>query len=57
MAACFNGNTTGFSVLGLREVVPDQTGVEQWKELMLSSGNTKRIMLWNRHGQPYFLRL
>ena len=28
----------GFSTLGLREVVPDQTGIEHWKELSFNTG-------------------
>ena len=37
--ACLKGNSTGLSLFGLREVIPDQTGVEQWKELVLNTGN------------------
>lgn len=33
-----SNTNTSFTLLGLREVIPDQTGVEQWKELLLSSG-------------------
>ncbi|KZS06139.1 Nuclear pore complex protein Nup160 [Daphnia magna] len=40
MASCLKENLTGYSLLGLREVVPDQTGVEQWKELLLNTGGT-----------------
>ena len=45
MASCLKGNSTGFSLLGLREVIPDQTGVEQWKELLLNTGNCSRLAL------------
>jgi len=33
------GSSASFSTLGLREVVPDQSGNEQWKELLLNTGN------------------
>ena len=40
--ACLKGNSiTGLSLFGLREVIPDQTGVEQWKELLLNTGNLR----------------
>lgn len=48
MASFLKGNSTGFSLLGLREVIPDQTGVEQWKELLLNTGNDL-TSLFNRN--------
>lgn len=50
MASCLKENLTGYSLLGLREVVPDQTGVEQWKELLLNTGNISRL------DEPYRLQ-
>lgn len=44
MATCVKGNPTGFSLLGLREVIPDQTSPEQWKELLLNTGNSSSIL-------------
>ena len=38
MADTCRDNGLAFSLLGLREVIPDQTGVEQWKELLLNTG-------------------
>ena len=37
--ATLKGSTVTFSTLGLREVVPDQSGVEHWKELLLNTGS------------------
>ena len=39
------GSSASFSTLGLREVVPDQSGNEQWKELLLYTGNGSKINL------------
>ena len=43
MADSCRDNISSFSLLGLREVIPDQTGVEQWKELMLNTGELTAI--------------
>jgi hypothetical protein len=43
MTSGLKGNLSGFSLLGLREVIPDQTGIEQWKELLLNTGNSSEL--------------
>ena len=43
MAIRLKGNLSGFSLLGLREVIPDQTSIEQWKELLLNTGNSSEL--------------
>ncbi len=48
MSSCLKGNLAGFSLLGLREVIPDQTGIEQWKELLLNTGNSSELVELNR---------